>query len=438
MHSNGNSSVPSADSARGPAPGFRAAQWRVLLATMFCYLFYYLGRQTFGFAIPGIQEEFGLSKLELGYAGTGLLWAYAIGQAINGNLGDMLGGRRLMALGAVLSCALNWIVSLGAGLASIVVPWTVNGYAQALGWAPGSRVLSNWWSRHERGMAYGFYLFAAGMSSVLAFVTPLLIIDVLDLGWRWIFRLPVLCLLVGGLVFYAIARDRPADLGFDPPDDDEWATPSNAEHEKESARQRYLAALSNWRFMVASVAIGFQSIARYGLLFWVPVHFLGEDWKNSDDKWVSVALPVGMALGALVSGWLSDRLFRARRWPLISLFMTLAAVSSFAMYWIPREQHVAGVVALFCCGFFAYGPQAAFWALCPDLLGRTRAGTGTGIMNTHAYVFAGIGEPLIGWLIESGTVVSSEGTTVDDTALVFPFVAVACLVSAVIGLFIRR
>ena len=39
------------------ADRFRRAQWRVLLATMFCYLFYYTGRQTFGFAIPGIQRE---------------------------------------------------------------------------------------------------------------------------------------------------------------------------------------------------------------------------------------------------------------------------------------------------------------------------------------------------------------------------------------------
>ena len=73
---------------------FRHTQWRILLATMFCYLFYYTGRQTFGFAIPGIEAEFGLSKTALGYFGTGLLWAYAIGQAVNGNLGDKYGGRK--------------------------------------------------------------------------------------------------------------------------------------------------------------------------------------------------------------------------------------------------------------------------------------------------------------------------------------------------------
>ena len=82
---------------------FRKAQWRMLLAAMFCYFFFYTGRQTFGFAIPGIQKEFGLSKEVLGWASTSLLWCYAVGQAINGNLGDKFGGRRVMTAGAILS-----------------------------------------------------------------------------------------------------------------------------------------------------------------------------------------------------------------------------------------------------------------------------------------------------------------------------------------------
>lgn len=425
--------------AREQNPTFRAAQWRILFATMFCYLFYYTGRHTFGFAIPGIQEELGISKTSLGLAATCLLWSYAIGQVINGNLGDRFGGRRMMSAGAILSCGLNWIVSFGQSFYALVVPWSVNGYAQAMGWAPGSQVLSSWWGARERGIVYGLYVFAAGLSSVLSFVTSLLIIDVFALDWRWIFRLPVLLLLVGGVSYYLIVRDRPADLGFPPLEDaDNSGADSSSETEAADGTSRYAVALSNPRFMIASVAIGFQSIARYGLIFWAPVHFLGKDWKESGDKWVSVALPVGMASGALASGWLSDHVFRSRRWPLISLFMTLAAGSSFTMYFVPRDNHGVGLVVLFLCGFFTYGPQSAFWALCLDLLGTERAGTGTGIMNAHAYAFAGLGEPLIGYLIESNQVASATGELVDNTSLVFLVVSVACLVSAAIGLFIRR
>ena len=107
--------------------------------------------------------------------------------------------------------------------------------------------------------------------------------------------------------------------------------------------------------------------------------------------------------------------------------MALAAVASLGMLFLPRESSL-GIALLFMTGFFAYGPQSAFWALCPDLLGKTRAGTGTGIMNTFAYVFAGFGEPLIGWIIEVN----------HNTSLVFAVVAVACVCSALIAIPIRR
>jgi OPA family glycerol-3-phosphate transporter-like MFS transporter len=416
---------------------YNSAKWRMLLATMFCYLFYYTGRQTFGFAIPGIHEEFGLSYTTLGYFGTALLWAYAIGQAINGNLGDKFGGRAMMSLGAVLSCTLNWVVSFGGGFWGLFIPWTGNGFVQSMGWAPGSRVLSNWWGHRERGIAFGLYMFAAGMSSVLAFVTPIIILQTLGLDWRWIFRLPVLLLLAGGLIYYLVVRNRPEDLGFKEPT--EPADPnqtSNPKGEQESSLSRYMTAVKNWRFMIGCIGIGFQSAARYGLLFWVPVYFFGGEKPQS--LWITVALPIGMAFGAVTGGWVSDKLFNSARWKVITVFMTLAAAASMLMYALPRG-HWAGILVLFLCGFFAYGSQAAFWALCPDLLGNQRAGTGVGIMDFFAYLFAGLFSPLIGRMIESYQVLDvASGTMVDNTALVFPIVAAACIISAVIGLFIRR
>lgn len=417
----------------------------MLLVTMFCYVFFYTGRQTFGFAIPGISAELGISKTQLGWISTAMLWSYAVGQAINGNLGDKFGGRRMMTLGAVLSCGLNWIVSFGTNISTLLIPWGANGYAQSMAWAPGSRLLSNWWEPERRGRVYGLYVFAAGTSSVLAYVTSALILE-FGWGWRSIFRFPVLLLLVGGLAYYLIVRDRPEDLGFPPldapeedaendadadsPDDSERTSlPScnSSESPLESSWDRYLTALSNPRFLAACLAIGFQSLARYGLIIWVPVHFLGDDWKTSSDKWISIALPVGMALGAIASGWLSDRAFDSNRSRVIGLFMLQAAACTLVMLFLPRN-HPAAIPVLFLAGFFAYGPQSAFWALCPDLLGQQRSGTATGIMNTFAYAFAGLGEPFIGWIIERN----------QDTSLVFGVVTISCLLAAAVSPLIRR
>ena len=417
-------------------PGFRAARLRVLVASMVCYLTYYTGRQSFGFAIPYVEEEIGLSKTQLGCFATALLWIYAIGGPISGHLADRYGGRRVVSLGAAFSCALIWLVSFGTGFYSMLIPWTANGFAQSMGWAPASQVLSNWWGRDHRGLAFGLFTFAAGLSSVVAFVSSLFILKTLGLSWRWIFRLPVLLLLVGGGVYYVIVRNCPEELDFAPVvDSDDKHTPLR---QGVDTPQGYLSVLKNPRFVAACIGVGFQNAARYGLLLWVPVHFLGRSWGSANTAWISVALPAGMAFGAVAGGWVSDSVFKSVRWKLISTFMLLAAATATLMYLLP-EGHAWGSTVLFLCGFFVYGSQSAFWALCPDLLGTRNVGTGVGIMNCFAYVFAGIASPLIGGMIEAFPVIdSATGILTDNTALVFPAVAGASVACALLALLIRR
>ncbi|MFD1933346.1 MULTISPECIES: MFS transporter [Nonomuraea] len=419
-----------------PESEYARLKWRMLLAAMFCYFFFYTGRQTFGFAIPGLEEDLGLSKATLGAISGILLWSYAAGQMINGNLADKWGGRRMMAAGAILSTILNWFTSFSIGPKSLGFFWGLNGYAQSLGWPSGGRVISNWWAPHERGKSFGFYTFAAGMASVLAFVTSTIVVDTLDLDWQWIFRVPVLLMLVGGVTFYLIARDTPAQAGVTPPAS-HTATAADRTAESadqiagETSIQRYKAVLRNPKIWSAGIAIGFQNTARYGLLIWVPVYFLGADWKEGaggiSPLWISVALPVGMAVGALVNGQISDRLFGARRDRPIILFMLLGAVMALTMYLAPLST-TSGIVVLFLTGFFVYGPQSSFWALCPDIAGKRMAGTATGAVNCFAYIFAGAAEPMIGGLMDA----------TGNTSLIFPVVAVACGCSALVALTIRR
>lgn len=424
---------------RTDAPTAQRYLWarrKILFAAMFCYLFFYTGRQTIGFAIPGIQEEFNVSKEMLGWVSAIMLWCYAIGQMINGNLGDKYGGRRVMSAGAILSCLTNWAVSFTTSVVSLGALWGLNGYFQAMGWAPGSRVLSNWFGKNERGKVFGCYVFAAGMASVLSFVTSILVVHIWDLDWRWIFRIPVILMLVGGVTFYLVARDRPEDLGFPSPHEDAEEDKAEAAIiDQESSKDRYKAVLANWRIWMGGLAIGFQNAARYGLLVWVPVHFLGGDGAASGasssaiaPEWTTIALPVGMAVGAATNGIISDRYFATRRYIAIVLYMALAAATALFMYTIPASDVYMGLAVLFLCGFFVYGPQASFWALCPDIVGHRRAGTAVGVMNFFAYLFAGLGEPIIGHFMDS------SGTT----SIIFLVVAVASGASAITALFIRR
>jgi len=122
---------------------FAQYKWRALIGVTFCYLFYYTGRQTLGFAVAGIQHDYGLSKYEIGWISATMLWCYAGGQFINGNLGDKLGGKTMMIAGAVLSLAANWLFSFGHTFVFFLLAWGLNGYFQSMGFAPGSRLLGS-------------------------------------------------------------------------------------------------------------------------------------------------------------------------------------------------------------------------------------------------------------------------------------------------------
>jgi OPA family glycerol-3-phosphate transporter-like MFS transporter len=411
----------------GAGADVRRAQWRVLLATSFCYLFYYTGRQNFGWAIPGLRADLGLSNTQIGWISGAALAAYGGGQILSGVLGDRFGGRRMVTLGALLSCAFNWLTSFGQGFWTLVVPWALNGLAQSMGYAPGSRVIVNWWGARERGLAFGVFNFAAGFSSVLTFGFAILVLE--RLSWLWVFRLPVLLLPLGALVFFALVRDRPEEQGLAaPPDVARRPVGAGSPPPPDSLGARFRAVFGNRPFLFASLSFGFSNWARLALLIWVPTHFLGPAWRaDPASAWVTVSLPVGMALGALVAGYGADRLFRANHVRLIVWSLVLASVTMLAVAFIPKEHRGLGMALLFLAGFFVFGPFSSFTALCPELLGHRLTATGIGVMNAAGYATAAIGDPVI------GTVLDLTGRTES----LFFITAGACLVGALSGAYAR-
>lgn len=187
----------------------------------------------------------------------------------------------------------------------------------------------------------------------------------------------------------------------DKPDNNEQEAQNVVVAEEETWQQRYRKVLANKNFILICLAFGFESMARYGLIFWVPIHYLGKNWKQqSGNVWVTFFLPLGMAIGALCFGWLSDTLFKGNRVQAIRIGMLASTLTAATMYFVSKEHVVLSSVLMLLAGFFVYGPQACFWPLSPDLLGSKLTGTGIGCMNMVGYLFAALGEPLIGKILD--------------------------------------
>ena len=114
-------------------------------------------------------------------------------------------------------------------------------------------------------------------------------------------RLCLKAAVFSGVAYYFIVRDTPEELGFRSPnkDDAENRDSDNTDNERkavgendanvdEGTFERYMATLSNWRFLTACISLGFESMARHGLLIWVPAYYLGEGWKdNPSTTWLA-------------------------------------------------------------------------------------------------------------------------------------------------------
>jgi len=197
----------------------------------------------------------------------------------------------------------------------------------------------------------------------------------------------------------------------------------------ESFWERYRNVLRNRPFRLACLSIGCESVARYGLLSWVPVHFLGAHWReNTAGLWITMALPFGMAVGALTAGLAADRWFPERRAKVVIYYLGIATATSALLAVMPTSNVAAGMALLAVTGFLVYGPQASYWALCPGLVGRERAGTATGLMDAVAYAFAALGQIFIGRAIDM----------THSTASAFIVIALACLIGAVIIIPVKK
>jgi hypothetical protein len=116
-----------------------------------------------------------------------------------------------MAIGLVVSAAMNVLFGLSSGLTALATFWLVNNWAQGMGFPPCARNMGYWFAPEERSTSFGVWhtghMIGAALVSVL---TGYLVTH----GWRLCFFVPA-GLAVGGVVLILNRlRDTPGSLGL--------------------------------------------------------------------------------------------------------------------------------------------------------------------------------------------------------------------------------
>lgn len=374
---------------------FSRNAWSVLLAFSILYCFLYCGRQNLSYAIPVMMQEEGWTALQLGVLSSVQFWTYALGHLINGRLGEIVGLNKLIIAGMLMSAGMNLLIGFQSSLFVIIILWGINGYVQSMLWSPGMALIANWWPGHKRGFATGFANAFSGLGSVAtAFAVTASFALFPELGWKGAFVGPAVIMVVIAVIYPFFSKENPTDIGLPEYVDSNEKREENDNSlkliiEEKGKLYPYIYLLRQWKFDLWIIIIACSSIARYGLLTWIPTYYI--DVYNVDIQAGiigSVVCPLGMAVGALAIPCLSDRLWSQNRmrWVIISSVLSIAAVVGF----MNVEPGFAASVLLFFAGFFIYGINSLVWAFATDIGGRIFSGTATGVLDCAAYVGASV------------------------------------------------
>jgi sugar phosphate permease len=364
---------------------------------------FYFCRTNISAAIPGIGEEFNLSKSEIGLILGALKIAYAFGQLVNGQLAEKMSPRRLLAIGMLASAALNVVFGFGTALYFFVFVWACNGYAQSMGWAPSMRVAANWFPSSKRGRAIGIIGTGYQVSAAATFIIAGFSAD--HFGWRGAMFLPAVIFFLAAIHMFFFLHEQPRANDSEK-HSLEKSVPENAELEISPARSTFMAnirvTLSNPALWLLGLSLGLLNACRYGFLDWGISHLLEVSGGSIGKAGVKYALlPVGGIAGSLLVGWMTDRYFGGRRAPVICVMLVLLGCLTLVYNEVVAAGLWYSMPILLLVGFTVYGSQVHLVGSAPmDLARKGTAAAGVGFVNCLGYIGAFSGDAVTGVLVD--------------------------------------
>lgn len=428
------------------------------------YAFLYMGRYNLTVAQKALGDAV-LPKDDFGLIfGVGA-WVYACSFLINGPLTDRVGGRRTMLIatfGALVANALMGVSLYGVSelgwalpiLPTFLVLYAVNMYFQSFGAVAIVTVKAPWFHVRERGtfstifgtlIALGiFFAFDWGFAIVDA--TRAVVPEALglwasvfralagtggtgtDQNW-WLFFTPAILLGTMWVIMLATLRDNPREAGLAHLFTGEGALSGTGE--REPARTVFLKIINHPVLLIVCLIEFCSGVLRNGIMNWYPLFAADLGFKKSfviTNNWGVMLLICG-TIGAVLTGWCSDKFFQSRRAPMavIGYGLMLAAVGAMTMMLGANPWYVG--VAVLVISTSVIGVHGIFSGTATaDFAGTKNTGAAVGIVDGMVYLGTGLQAMTIGYLAPQGAAAASAASWSAWPLVLLPF--------AVIGLWL--
>ncbi|MBI1396059.1 MAG: MFS transporter [Betaproteobacteria bacterium] len=366
----------------------------------------YVDRVALSVASHSISEEFGLSKIAMGYLFSSFLWTYLLCLLPMGILVDRFGSRALNAVGIAVWSAATMLTGAAWSFGTLIATRLAMGVGEATTFPTGGRVVREWIPARERGLTNA--IFMAGTQAGPAVGALIVAWIVSRMGWRGSFLVVGavgFVWLVAWLVWYDVP-ERVRWLGRE--ERDKILRERDADTEaltRRSGSSRVLDLLGTRTMWGLALANGCAVYTQYLFLTWLPSYLQETRHLDVVKTGLFTAVPyAGAAVLGIVLGRVSDRILthdavgQGRRRSMDVVMMLSSAVILFT----PFVDSTIVILALFTLSLTGIATAISLnFSLVNDLLRSAEdSGKAMSILIVGGNVFGILAPIVTGYVIE--------------------------------------
>lgn len=336
------------------------------------YLAVYIARNVLGAVTPQMIDTGRYTEEFIGSVSSVYFVFYAVGQLINGAIGDKIKARNMISFGLILAGICNFTFPILKSELSIQFIYGMTGFFLSMIYGPMTKVVSeNTDPIHATRCSLG-YTFASFFGSPMAGVMASVMV------WTTVFRVSSIVLWTMGIIcfFTFLALEKHGIVKY-----------GQYDRKKTDKREGAVKELFRRDIVVFTVVSLITGVIRTSVIFWLPT-YLAQYLGFSSDKATSIfSLCTLLICGsAFVSIFTYERLKRNMELTLLLMF-TVSSLSFLGAYLV--DARIANIIFMVMAIFFNNCAATMLWSVyCPGLKDTGIVSGATGFLDFMSYMAA--------------------------------------------------
>lgn len=370
-------------------------RWLIFWILALSYILVFFHRLCPAVVAVDIMRDLNAGGALVGFLSSAYFYPYAAMQIPAGLLADSWGPRNSITLFFGFAFIGSLILGVAPTVSWAIVGRTLVGVGVATLFVHTMKILAEWFRPEEFASMTGILMAMGGVGS-LAAATPLAWLSDM-IGWRYSFVSVGILTLILAVFIWLFVRDRPSDMGWPPLIE----SPSENQPAIGLGKSIRIVLSSPWFWLMGvwfftNCGAYFSFAGLWGGPYFMHVYGLS---KTESGKVLSM-IAIGMVIGSPLVGYLSNRIFKARKPVLILSNFVLLGLTGLLTFFTDRMT-VPGLY-LFCLvmGMFPSAIVVIGFTMNKELFPVSIAGTATGLVNLFPFVGGAVLQPTIGYILE--------------------------------------